>query len=175
MCAALSPLQAHLRAGKILFPIKAVPCFHVLPLQARLGLLFSFCVFFYFAQRFLSEWKQCWFSPTWVSPLPPGFAHNRLTRPQRSRFGASPVLFSYPIRGPATNCRTGPSLVPPPFSDVLLLRQSCHLTFQVVIYCLLDRTDGKLQGAISHLTRFGAHLCRFHIDEPFFLQLPNVL
>ena len=34
------------------------------------GPTFSFLPFPSFSQRFLSEWKQCWFSPAWGSPLP---------------------------------------------------------------------------------------------------------
>ena len=40
------------------------------PLQALLGLVFPFLLFPSPSQRFLSEWKQCWFSPAWGSPLP---------------------------------------------------------------------------------------------------------
>ena len=41
-----SPLQTCLfSGGKFSFPTRSIPCFHALPLQARQGLLFPFCLF----------------------------------------------------------------------------------------------------------------------------------
>ena len=40
------------------------------PFAGPAGPAFSFLPFPSFSQRFLSEWKQCWFSPAWGSPLP---------------------------------------------------------------------------------------------------------
>lgn len=40
------------------------------PFAGPAGPTFSFLPFPSFSQRFLSEWKQCWFSPAWGSPLP---------------------------------------------------------------------------------------------------------
>ena len=47
MRATLSPPQTRpLSGGKFRFSLRAVPCFNALPLQARLGLLFLFCLSF---------------------------------------------------------------------------------------------------------------------------------
>ena len=54
-------------------------------------------------------------------------------------------------------------------------RQDCQVPLQLVVYCLLDRSDGKSQSAVSHLASFSFHLCWFHIDEALFFQLANVL
>ena len=45
----------------------------------------------------------------------------------------------------------------------------------MVIHRLLDRPDGKLQGAISYLTGFRTHLGWFHVDKLLLFQLANVL
>ena len=39
----------------------------------------------------------------------------------------------------------------------------------------MDGANREKQGAVAHLAGLGAHLGRFHIDEPFFFQLSNVL
>ena len=77
------------------------------PLQARLGLLFLFCLSF--ARSFsLPAWRG------WLSPIPfrrcPGFAHNWPTRLQQGWSGALLVSFLYPVLKLAKNRRTGASL-----------------------------------------------------------------
>ena len=45
----------------------------------------------------------------------------------------------------------------------------------MVVDSFLDGPDGELQGAVSHHSFLCTHLGGLHIDEPFFLQLSNVL
>lgn len=45
----------------------------------------------------------------------------------------------------------------------------------MVVDSFLDGPDGKLQGAVSYLTGFRAHLGWFHVDELLLLQQANVL
>ena len=62
------------------------------PLQARLGLLFLFCLSF--ARSFsLPAWRD-WLSLIQVCRCP-GFVHNWLTRAQQGGFAASLVSFPY--------------------------------------------------------------------------------
>ena len=51
------------------------------------------------------------------------------------------------------------------FPGALLLRQTSKLSFQVVVDSFLDGPDGELQGAITHLAGFRAHLGWLHLDE----------
>ena len=69
------------------------------------GSAFSFLPFPSFSQRFLSEWKQCWFSPAWGGwPLPPdslttgSHASNGAGNP--SRWCRFPTLSPKPHTGP---------------------------------------------------------------------------
>ena len=50
--------------------IEAIPCFHALPLQARLGLLFPFLPISGFSQPPLSEWRRTGFLSPWVGRCP---------------------------------------------------------------------------------------------------------
>lgn len=105
----------------------------------------------------------------------PRCAHNWLTRPQRGGEPVSIVSFPHPdpkIAHRATQGRVWDSL---PFSGVLLLGQSCQVLLQLAINCLLDGANSKSQCPVPHLARFSAHLGWFHINEPFVLQLPNIL
>ena len=74
-----------------------------------------------------------------------------------------------------TQGHTGPSLGSPFFLGALLPRQDCQVPLQLVVYCLLDRPDGKLQCTISHLASLSPHLSGFYVDELLLLQLTNVL
>ena len=68
-CPQPSPISP-LSGEKISFLSRPIRCCNALPLQALLGLFFPFLLFPSFSQRFLSKWKQRWFLPAWVSPLP---------------------------------------------------------------------------------------------------------
>ena len=68
-CPQPSPISP-LSGEKISFLSRPIRCCNALPLQALLGRLFPFLLFPSFSQRFLSKWKQRWFLPAWVSPLP---------------------------------------------------------------------------------------------------------
>ena len=46
---------------------------------------------------------------------------------------------------------------------------------QLVIYCLLDGTNGELQRSVPHLTGFRAHLGGFYVNKELVLQLANIL
>lgn len=75
------------------------------------------------------------------------------------------VRFLYPAPKIAHKPTQGRVSVSPSFSGTLFLWQRCQLLLQLVIYCLLNRPDGKLQGAVSHLAGLGAHLGWLHLDE----------
>ena len=105
----------------------------------------------------------------------PGFAHNWLTRLQQGWSWASLVSFPCLTRKIAHRLSQGRVLVSASFLGMLWVWQGGQIPLQLVIYRLLDGTDGEFQGTIPHLTRLSADLCRFHIDEPFFFQLSNVL
>ena len=100
--------------------------------------------------------------------------HNWVTLAQQGRSGR--LLVSVPLSGLQyrTQGHTGPSLDLSPFSPSLSRRQSCQLPLQVVVDSFLDGPDGELQGAVSHLAGFGAHLCWLHLDELLVLQLSYV-
>ena len=53
--------------------------------------------------------------------------------------------------------------------------QDCQVPFQLVVYCLLDRPDGKSQSAVSNFPISSLYFCRFNIDKPFVFQMTNVL
>ena len=66
MCAALSPLQiCPFSGGKFRFSPSPIPCFNSLPVQALLGLLFSFSAYPPVFLSHLSEWRRNQFSLTW--------------------------------------------------------------------------------------------------------------
>ena len=44
----------------------------------------------------------------------------------------------------------------------------------LLVYRLLDRTDGKLKRPVPHLTSISPHLSEFYVDELLVLQLANV-
>ena len=80
-----------------MFSIEAIPCLTALPLQARLGLLFSFSAYPPVFLSRLSEWRRNQFSLTWGLAAAPGFAHNWLTRLQQGRSGPLLVSLPYPV------------------------------------------------------------------------------
>ena len=53
--------------------------------------------------------------------------------------------------------------------------QDCQVPFQLVVYSLLDRPDGKSQSAVSNFPISSLYFCRFNIDKPFVFQMTNVL
>ena len=101
----------------------------------------------------------------------PQLGHAGPTGPVRGFAGVVPL----PGLQNRTQGHTGACLVSPSFPGALLLRHPRQLALQVVIHRLLDRPDGKLQGAVPHFTGLGAHLGGFYVDKLLFLQLANVL
>ena len=106
MCAVLSPLQiCPLSGGKFRFSPSPIPCFNSLPVQALLGLLFSFSAYPPVFLSHLSEWRRNQFSLTWGGwPLPPdslttgSHASNGAGNP--SRWCRFPTLSPKPHTGP---------------------------------------------------------------------------
>ena len=103
VCALPSVLSKPVQRRKILFSTEAIPDFNALPLQARMGLLFlpalcPFCLNFHQREaRCFSAGKDGYFvSEGFSRQLPLATAaHNRLTRLQQGRSGASLVSFPY--------------------------------------------------------------------------------
>ena len=112
MCAALSPLQiCPFSGGKFRFSPSPIPCFNSLPVQALLGLLFSFSAYPPVFLSHLSEWRRNQFSLTWGLAAAPGFTHNWLTRLQRGREPVPLVSFPYPVPKTAQRAAQGRVLV----------------------------------------------------------------
>ena len=74
-----------------------------------------------------------------------------------------------------TQALTGASLGSPSFSPTFSRWHHGQLPLQVVIHRLLDEADGKSQGAIPNFPISSLYFRRFNTDEPFFLQLSNIL
>ena len=110
MCAVLSPLQiCPLSGGKFRFSPSPIPCFNSLPVQALLGLLFSFSAYPPVFLSHLSEWRRNQFSLTWGDGRCPRIhsqpAHTPPTGP-----GTRPAgVVSLPCPQNRTKGRTGPS------------------------------------------------------------------
>ena len=80
-CPQLSPNQSS-KWRKIPFSIEAIPCFHVLPLQTLLGLLFLFLLVPGFFHRLLIKGRRNRVSLIWVRRFPsirPQLAHTAST------------------------------------------------------------------------------------------------
>lgn len=105
MCAALSPLQTHpLSGGKFRFSLRPIPCFYALSLQARQGLLFSFCLFFCPSVQSLPPAWMGWLFLIPVcrfSRIRSQLAHTALTGLLWSFGGHSPTLLPKPHTGPS--------------------------------------------------------------------------
>ena len=117
LCALPSALSKPVQRRKILFSTEAIPDFNALPLQARLGLFFSFlpalcpfCLNFHQREaRCFSVGKNGYFvSEGFSRQLPLATAaHNRLTRLQRGGEPASLVSFPYPASKTAHRATQG--------------------------------------------------------------------
>ncbi len=103
------------------------------------------------------------------------FVHSWLTRLQQERFGASVVSFPCPVLKTAHRATRGRVWFSPFFPPALLLWQSCHISFQFVVYCLLDRTDCVKKIPVPHQASFSSHLRGFRVDQSLLFQLPYVL
>ena len=107
----------------------------------------------------------------WVCLACSQLAHAGPTGPVTRFAGVVPLLGSQ-IR---TQGHTGPSSFSASFLETPWSWQHYQVPLQVVIHCLLDGANSKSQCPVPHLARFSAHLGWFHINEPFVLQLPNIL
>lgn len=87
-----------------MFSIEAIPCLTALPLQARLGLFFFFCLSSSRPSSRLRGWG--WFSLIQVRRCP-GFVHSCPTRLQQGLFGDSVVLLPYLASKTAHGCSQG--------------------------------------------------------------------
>ena len=165
MCAALSLLQTcPLSEERFSFPPS--PSRTSMRCHCRLAraCFFFFCLSFARQPYLTLLWEDV-FPLTQVCQCPwirPQLPH---TAPTGRGTGFTGVRFLYPAPKIAHKPTQGRVSVSPSFSGTLFLWQRCQLLLQLVIYCLLDRTDSKLQGAITHLAGFRAHLGWLHLDE----------
>ena len=110
-----------------MFSIEAIPCLTALPLQARLGLLFLFCLLRHFALVFRKREARCFsagkdgylVSESFSRQLPVATAaHNWPTQLQQGWSAASVVSFPYPASKTAHKAaqgRSGAALVSFPY------------------------------------------------------------
>ena len=110
MCAALSPLQiCPFSGGKFRFSPSPIPCFNSLPVQALLGLLFSFSAYPPVFLSHLSEWRRNQFSLTWGVGRCPRI-HSQLAHTPPTGPGTRPAgVVSLPCPQNRTQGRTGAS------------------------------------------------------------------
>ena len=157
---------------KNLFSIEAVPCFYKLPLQALLGLLFLFLLFPSFSQRFLSKWKQCWFSPAWVSPLSQDLP---TTGSHASNGIGNPFCWCRSLLGSQsrTQGHTGAFLLSPYSLPTFPLRGKAGLFSKLGCPRFLDSPttgshdpNGADSGLLSKL-HTGVHRGKFWVHRPF--------
>ena len=148
LCALSSALSKSVQRRKILFSTEAIPDFNALPLQARLGLFFSFlpalcpfCLNFHQREaRCFSAGKDGYFvSEGFSRQLPVATAGH--SWPNRAGLGLCWCCFPAGSQN-RTQGHTGACLVSPLFLRASLLWQGCQISFQLVIHRLLDRTDG---------------------------------
>ena len=102
-------------------------------------------------------------------------AHNWLTRLQQGGKPTFLVSVPYPTLKTAHRASQGRVWGSPSFPGALLLRQGSHVPLQLVIYRLLDRSNGKPQGAFPNFPISSLYFNWLHIDEALFFWLPYVL